>query len=319
MLSALARDLPGFVGSHTEANRSRSSIAWHRSKVDIMLLQKSGESKIMDFKVGNLQKHVTQLHKSLERLPKRPPPEDVHQLRRQIRILEAIMNALTAGRVRHLLKALILVRKAAGKVRDMDVLVELACSLSTARNAECLVQLLEYLGGRRVKAAAKLQAIISAQRKEALRSLKRCSRLIEKGRTSSKKTTSTNQKLPLNTVALVRSLSAELSNCPRINKENLHSYRLKIKELHYILQLVTDGDRKVIAALGEAKDAIGGWHDWTELATITKRVLGHGPTCGVLKQVQLISREKLKRAISVANEMRKKSFRENTFAENGRK
>ena len=128
-----------------------------------MLLQKSGESKIMDFKFGNLQKHVTQLHKSLERLPKRPPPKDVHQLRRQIRSLEAIMNALTAGRVRHLLKALILVRKAAGKVRDMDVLVELACSLSTARNAECLVQLLEYLGGRRVKASF-LEAVLETHR-----------------------------------------------------------------------------------------------------------------------------------------------------------
>jgi CHAD domain-containing protein len=265
----------------------------------------------MGFKFGKLQKHLTQLHKSLERLPRRPSPEDVHQLRRQIRSLEAIMNALTTGGegdVRHLLKALILVRKAAGKVRDMDVLVQIACSLSTAHNAECLVLLLEYLGGRRVKTAAKLQAIISAKREEALRSLKRCSKLIEKVRASSKKTASANQKLPRNTVALVRSLSTELSYCPRINKDNLHSYRLKVKELYYLLQFVTDGDAKVIAMLDKAKDAIGEWHDWNELAAIAERVLGHGPTCGVRKQVQLLLKEKLKKAISVANEMREKNF-----------
>jgi hypothetical protein len=37
-------------------------------------------------------------------------------------------------------------------------------------------------------------------------------------------------------------------------------------------------------------------------------VLGHGPTCGVRKQVQLLLKEKLKKAISVANEMREKNF-----------
>ena len=265
----------------------------------------------MRFRIENLRKQIAQLHKLLKRFPRQPLPEDVHRLRRQIRTLEAIGGALTSGRdrkVRRLLKALILISKAAGKVRDMDVLVELACSLSTAHNAECLVLLLEYLGGRRVKTAAKLQAIISAKREEALRSLKRCSKLIEKVRASSKKTASANQKLPRNTVALVRSLSTELSYCPRINKDNLHSYRLKVKELYYLLQFVTDGDAKVIAMLDKAKDAIGEWHDWNELAAIAERVLGHGPTCGVRKQVQLLLKEKLKKAISVANEMREKNF-----------
>ena len=84
----------------------------------------------MRFKIGNLNKHITQLQRSLKRFPRRPAPEDVHQLRGQIRNLEAIVDALTTGGKRkdHLLKALIRIGKSAGKVRDMDVLVELACS-----------------------------------------------------------------------------------------------------------------------------------------------------------------------------------------------
>ena len=82
----------------------------------------------MRFRIGNLRKQIAQLHKLLKRFPRQPLPEDVHRLRGQIRTLEAIGDALTSGRerkVRRLLKALILISKAAGKVRDMDVLVGL--------------------------------------------------------------------------------------------------------------------------------------------------------------------------------------------------
>jgi CHAD domain-containing protein len=275
----------------------------------------------MGWKADNLQKDVAQLRKSLKRLPKHAPPEGVHRLRSQIRSLEAIMDALARGRereVHHLLKPLILVRKAAGRVRDMDVLVELACSLSTAHDSD-LVQLLEYLGGRRMKTALKLQHIIAAQREDTLRSLQRCSRFIEESLASSMKTSSTNQKSPANTLTIVLNLSTELVNWPRIHKDNLHSYRLKVKQLRYVLQLITDGDTKFVAALSKAKDMIGEWHDWNELAAITERVVDHDPRCEVRKQVQLITKQKLKRAISVANEIRRKYFRASTIPRNIRK
>ena len=261
----------------------------------------------MHFKIKNLRKQIARLHKLLKRFPRQPLPEDVHRLRGQIRTLEAVGDAVTHGRerkVRHLLKALILISKAAGKVRDMDVLVGLACSLPTSRKDECLVQLLEYLGDRRFKAAAKLHTVISAIREEAFHSLKQCLRLIDKKLIHSKKNAS---------AAAVQTLARELNDCPRLNKGSLHSYRLKIKELRGILQLLAGSDTKFIAALGEAKDEIGAWHDWNVLAAISQRVVGRNPACRLQKQVQLISREKLKRAMEVANELRKKSRRSVTF------
>ena len=269
---------------------------------------------MMRLKIENLRKQIIQLHKLLKRFPKQPLPEDVHRLRRQIRTLEAIGDALTSGRerkVRRLLKALILISKAAGKVRDMDVLVELACSLPTSRKDECLVQLLEYLGERRFKAAAKLHAIISAKREEAFHSLKQCSRLIDRNLIRSKKNAATS--LSMNIVAVAQAHARELSRCPRLNKDSLHSFRLKVKELRGILQLLAGSDNKFIAALGEAKDEIGAWHDWTVLAAISQRVVGRNPACRLQKQVQLTSREKLTRAIAVANELRKKTRRSATF------
>ena len=268
----------------------------------------------MRFRIENLRKQITQLHKLLKRFPRQPLPEDVHRLRRQIRTLEAVVDALTSGRerkVRRLLKALILISKAAGKVRDMDVPVGLACSLPRRRKDECLVQLLEYLGERRFKAAAKLQAIISAERKEAFESLKQCSRLIDKNLIHAKEKASTS--LSTRVVAVVHAHARELSNYPRLNKDSLHSFRLKVKELRSILQLLAGTDTKFIAALGEAKDEIGAWHDWNVLAAISQRVAGSNRACRLQKQVQLISREKLKSAIPVANEIRKVSLRSVTF------
>lgn len=265
----------------------------------------------MRFKTGDWHKHVTQLHRSLKRFPsRRPAPEDVHRLRRQIRTLEAIVDVLTSGhkqKARRLLKAFGRIGKAAGKVRDMDVLVELTRSLPAASNDECLVQLLEYLGNQRFKAAAKLDTIISTQREKAFHSLKQCSRLIDESLIPLKKSASTN--LSIDTTALVQSLAEELSNFPRLNKDGLHSYRLKIKELRSVLLLLSDGDTKFVIALGRAKDAIGEWHDWNELATVAQQAAGRGPACDVQRQVQLIARERLKRSIALANEIRKKSVR----------
>ena len=273
----------------------------------------------MHFKIETLRKQITQLHKLLKRFPRHPLPEDVHRLRRQIRTLEAIGDALTSGhdrKARRLLKALILISKAAGKVRDMDVLMGPACSLPTSRKDECLVQLLEYLGERRFKAAAKLHAIISAKRREAIHSLRQCSRLIDKNLIHSKKNAAASLSMDIEAVA--QSHARELSNCPRLNKDSLHSFRLKVKELRSILQLLAGSNTKFLAALGEAKDAIGAWHDWNVLAAISQRVAGRNSACRLQKQVRLISTEKLKSAIAVANEIRKVSLRSVTFPENER-
>ncbi len=260
----------------------------------------------MHLKIENLRKQITQLHKLLKQFPRQPLPEDVHRLRRQIRTLEAIADALTSGRerkVQNLLKALIVIGKAAGKVRDMDVLVGLACSLPISRKDECLVQLLEYLGERRFKAAAKLHATISARRAEAFHSLKQCSKLIDKSSIHAKKNASMS--LSMNIVAVAQAHAQELSNGPRLDKDSLHSFRLKLKELRSILQLLAGADTKFIAALGKAKDEIGAWHDWDELAAISERIAGRNPDCRLQKQMSLISNEKLRTAVAVAKEVRK--------------
>ena len=72
--------------------------------------------------------------------------------------------------------------------------------------------------------------------------------------------------------ASLEELLSELYRPARLNKRNLHPYRLKIKELRYVMQLSEDnGSHEFVKKLGEAKDAIGEWHDWEELLAIAKK------------------------------------------------
>jgi hypothetical protein len=65
-------------------------------------------------------------------------------------------------------------------------------------------------------------------------------------------------------------------------------------------------DEDFVSTLGAVEDAIGEWHDWTELAAVAAKVLGHGHECVVLKQIHSNADTKLDQAISLAVRMRRK-------------
>jgi CHAD domain-containing protein len=107
-------------------------------------------------------------------------------------------------------------------------------------------------------------------------------------------------------MAFVLKLSSELASPATLNRKNLHAYRLKIKELLYVLEMANDpGNQEFIDKLGEVKDAIGEWHDWEELIAITVEVLDHKANCKLLREVRAISVQKYENALSLTNKMRR--------------
>jgi len=95
-----------------------------------------------------------------------------------------------------------------------------------------------------------------------------------------------------------------------LNRKNLHAYRLKIKELRYVLETADDpGNQDFIDKLGEVKDAIGEWHDWAELIAIAGDVLDHKANCKLLREVKAISTCKFQNTLSLTNKMRRDYLR----------
>jgi CHAD domain-containing protein len=267
---------------------------------------------IMALDENTVQKPVRKLRKLLKKNPRQPTPDNVHDLRTNTRRLEAALSALSLDSRREeqrWLKDLARVRKRAGKVRDMDVLTGFASTVHPDGEQDCSVQLLEHLGAQRYKHATRLNSVIAKRRKAIRKHLKEASRDFDKTFSQpSKDGGSTTASAQATASAL--NAQSQLADPPRLGKNNLHPYRLKVKELRNVLKMAANSDQQeFVDELGSVKDAIGEWHDWEELIVIARDVLDHGPTCKLLRGLRQIADEKYRRALSRAENMRKKYLR----------
>jgi CHAD domain-containing protein len=260
----------------------------------------------MSLDPAKLQKPLRKLRKMLKKLPPKPSPELVHDLRTRTRRIEAEFQALmldSRPNEQRLLNELKPIRRKAGKVRDMDVLTGFASKLRADGDEQCLVELLEHLGFERYGQARKLHRIVRRDGRALASRLKRSSRYIGKVLDGAKQPQRENE-WPVDAMSLALQLSGELAKWAPLDKSNLHPFRLKVKELRYILQLSDHPDAEFVESLGEVKDAIGEWHDWEELGGIAEKVLDHGAGCSVMKLIRSTARKKFDHALAIANRMR---------------
>jgi CHAD domain-containing protein len=282
----------------------------------------------MSLNPDRIQKTVRKLRKLVKKAPKRPTPDQVHDLRTHTRRFEAATQALrldSKRNERRVLRALARLRKRAGRVRDMDVLTAHTSNLHVDKDQDCLVQLLEYLGSARYQHAKKLSQEMRDSGPALRRRLKRTAIRFEKlipngknGKNGKKKSSDSQTQVAAEAAATALKLAADLEIPPTLNKNNLHPYRLKVKELRNVLQLADNpGNQAFIDALGEVKDAIGEWHDWEELIAIANDLLDHGPSCKLLHELKAISARKYEHALGLTNKMRKDFLRSGRFRKHG--
>lgn len=260
----------------------------------------------MALNLDQVEKPFSKLGKLLKKMPKQPSPEQVHDIRTRTRRVEAALHAVSLDRQRkgrRAIQAVTPVRKRAGKVRDMDVLIGFASTLSADRDHQCHVQLLEHLGHKRFQGARKLHQEVVQQRRVATQWLKRCASVIERNFTSE----NGRKQWSADATAAALEFSGELASWPKLNAKNLHPFRLKLKELRNVLQL-SGQDSELVEMLDEAKDKIGAWHDWTELSIIAEDVLQHSGRCDVQEQIRAGARERFENAMMLANRLREKYF-----------
>jgi CHAD domain-containing protein len=247
-----------------------------------------------------IHKSLHKLRKLAAKLPQDPSPEKVHKLRTSARKLEAIFGALALNsqkNERRLMKGLRTIRKRAGKVRDLDVMTGDLATVHLDGETECQIRILEHLGGERQRQADKLRKLVGNNRSELKIRLRKASVRLDK------RVTKVEPDAASLAAAESLRLSSELEVPKRLNRENLHSYRLKIKQLRYVLELAPDHP-KFVEDLSEAKDAIGEWHDWEELVTIAGEVLDHGTSCKLLRKLKETADSKFAHALRVAENLR---------------
>ena len=261
----------------------------------------------MELEVRSVRRPIRQLRKLLKSLPSNPLVKDVQELRKRARRLETIITAYMPDkkkRNRRLMKTLKPVCKAAGAVRDMDVMATKARGFGSGRRNDSVTLLLEHLRAMRIESAGKLFEQVKRHGTVARRRLKEFSSEIEERfeRKNARRTAKTtgNQ---LHADA-ANKLLEELNRWPALDAENLHAFRIKVKELRIVLQLAEAAKPEFADALEKVKDQIGDWHDWQQLRMIAENVLDRRESRTTLEKIVAMESSKLKQALAGAQAMR---------------
>ncbi len=257
-------------------------------------------------------KPTKKLRKLFKKVPKQFTPEQVHDLRTNTRRLEAVRSALSLDSQRKqkkLFKALARVRKRAGKVRDMDVLTDYASSVRVRGEESCRVQLIEHLGAERRDAAYKLHKAIAKGASRTRIRLRQTLKNLREALCVNGSSDCDSADAPAQATASALKLEFELFDPPRLTRNNLHPYRLKVKKLQNVLRISNSAENQdFVGALTRVKDVIGEWHDWEELLAVANDSLPHR-NCGLVRELRRISNKKFDQAIAEAENMRKKYLR----------
>ena len=188
----------------------------------------------------------------------------------------------------------------------MDVLTDYAAQVRSHEERDCSVQLLEDLGSRRTAHAKRLNSAVRKSGKRVRKLLKNTADELEK-LASRENGHGTGKQVSASTraTAAAVTLESELARVPHLTSNNLHGYRLKVKELQNVLRIAAHSDdRQFIEELGRVKDDIGEWHDWQELTEIAKEVLDHGAGCQLIRELEQNTENKYKTALTRANKLR---------------
>ena len=262
---------------------------------------------MMELEFDNVRRPIRQLRKLLKSLPSNPLVKDVQELRKRARRLETIITAYMPDkkkRNRRLLKTLKPVFKAAGVVRDMDVMTTEARGLGSRRRNDSVTPLLEHLQAMRIESAGKLFEQVSRHGKAARRRLKEFSSEIEERferKNAQRAADTTGNQLH---VGAANKLMEELRDWPALDAENLHAFRIKVKELRIVLKLAEAAKPDFADALEKVKDQIGDWHDWQQLRMIAENVLDRRESRTTLEKIEAMESSKLEQALADAQAMR---------------
>ena len=259
-----------------------------------------------------VRKVLRELGKAIESLNGESAPKDVHKLRTSSRRVEAIAGVLEAAdgkKSRRLVKSIEPVRKAAGGVRDMDVLLADARKLARYCDSESLHHLAAHLKTARRQYAGELQHALHHRRKAVLQDLKEYSKFVaslaKHAQSASRSGANANQSQE-NIHSSATNVLRELGDWKPLDAENLHEFRLKVKQLRYTLQLDAQADASLVEALGDAQRRIGAWHDWHQLGEVARGVLVLEEDRALLDRIGKTVKRRFDRALAAANSLRGK-------------
>ena len=239
------------------------------------------------------------LSKFVSKLRDKVTEKSVHRLRTSVRRMETFVNYTKPKLGRKYEKALDelrVMRKRAGKVRDLDIQIGLLNTVGNGSASADRRTLLDALKKKRVRQANRLASAIKKVQGASFRD-----RLERIGEKAVDGTGSNSQ--PLQAVQKeLNQLATEFSSRQALKPARLHELRISLKLLRYQAELAPESaeQKTLTERLKSVQDAIGEWHDWELLAASAEKQFGDRISCALLVEIRSLFAAKYSAAVSAA-------------------
>ena len=205
---------------------------------------------------------LQRVEKSLAEVAREATPKNVHFFRTSCRRLKAYARLAEdepARVLRKLSKKLDRARKLAGRVRDLDVQLDLLRHLHVEAERGERRRLIADMEESRARAERKLAKELD---EEAVASLSR--RIAKAREAEAAERQQLKQRRERASTRALELAAALPQDFPSLDVENIHGMRLACKRIRYTAEqaLPRPEAKRLVAAMKAVQDAIGRWHDW---------------------------------------------------------
>jgi len=230
------------------------------------------------------------LSSSIAKLAKEISPKSVHRMRTTIRKAESMVDYARPelGRKQEKsMKLLAGLRKRAGKVRDVDIQMDLLGAIGNGSTAQDRKLLLEIMKDKRAKQAERLARLI--ERARGTRLFSHLDRVAEKIAESSAFLEAGEAPLDRAKERLA-ALAAGFARHGNAKPGVLHQVRIQMKLIRYLAALGEESpeQQQFMEELKSVQDALGAWHDWEELSGTVEKHFGDRVNCPLLLETRAL-------------------------------
>lgn len=247
-----------------------------------------------------------ELSSAIARMKGNPSSKDIHRLRTSTRRMESFIDYLhpqMTGKQADALQNLSALRKRAGKVRDLDVQMDLLkqgiSNGSTSLDRRRLTQALQEKRDRQLK-----RSVAAARKIERSRLFIHLQRIEAKA--VAQPDSFGDESTPLRQAETqLTELAAEFVSHAKMKPRRMHALRTRMKLIRYQAELAAESNeqKQFLERLKAVQDALGEWHDWEALCAVAEKFFRDRANCPLLVEARALRASKYSAATSAVTSL----------------
>jgi CHAD domain-containing protein len=232
-------------------------------------------------------------------------PKRVHHLRTSIRRLQALIDysrPKLSRKQQNALRDLGKLRRRAGKVRNLDIQIQLLGAVGDGSTAAGRLALQEALQDRRRRQADRLiETAQAVQHSDLPGQLRQLAKAVNASATANDELDEPLQLAQNKIVELARQYGCQ----PQLKPKRLHKARIAVKLIRYLAELSkgSEKQRELLQQLKSIQDVLGDWHDWEELSRTVEKQFSRSSNKVILAEVRAYLAAKHTAALSAISQL----------------